>query len=97
MDANGDGTLDLDELSTALDLVGLKIPMYKVRKIQEELHNATDVNQDGKIDMQEFKSVSNNYSRKAIFKPVVKGHFGGGVRCCLVKPPTGKGRDFNLP
>jgi plastin-3 len=58
LDANGDGSLDLDELGTALDLVGLKMPMYKVRKLQED-YASSDANRDGKLDMEEFKSVRN--------------------------------------
>ena len=58
MDADGNGTIEMDEIGHALATCGLKIPQYKVRMLIDDIAKNDDKNQDGKIDMSEFKNVS---------------------------------------
>jgi len=58
LDADGNGTIEMDEIGHALATCGLKIPQYKVRMLIDDIAKNDDKNQDGKIDMSEFKNVS---------------------------------------
>ena len=77
MDADGNGTIEMDEIGHALATCGLKIPQYKVRMLIDDIAKNDDKNQDGKIDMSEFKNVSiciraeqNQYLHKSRTKSV---------------------------
>lgn len=61
LDADGNGTIELDELGHALQTCGIKIPQYKVRMLVEDIARKDDKNKDGKIDMEEFRNVSTGY------------------------------------
>ena len=54
IDADGSGYINLAELGDALEVVGIKLPSYKVRQIITE----HDLSRDQQIDFEEFKVVS---------------------------------------
>jgi plastin-3 len=55
MDADASGFIEASELQDALDLCGIKLPGYEIRDIIKQ--NDTKI-KDGKIDIDEFKTVS---------------------------------------
>lgn len=55
MDTDASGFIEASELQDALDLCGIKLPGYEIRDIIKQ--NDTKI-KDGKIDIDEFKTVS---------------------------------------
>ena len=63
IDDDGSGYIDVKELGSALETVGIKLPGYEVRNIMDK----KDKNKDDKIDIAEFKEVG---ALKFYFDPV---------------------------
>lgn len=57
IDVDGSGYIELDELQTALDIVGVKLAGWECRDLITKIHSSGDVNQDGKLSMDEFKNL----------------------------------------
>lgn len=57
IDADGNGYIDATELKAALEVVGFKIPQYKVRVMVDEM----DANRDGRLSFDEFEAVSQEF------------------------------------
>ncbi|WAR02402.1 PLSL-like protein [Mya arenaria] len=68
LDADGNGTIELEEIGRALELAGLKIPQYKVRKIIDDF----DKNKDGKIDMNEFRTLYSKLKKETDVSHIFK-------------------------
>jgi Ca2+-binding EF-hand superfamily protein len=56
MDTNGNGYLELNELRNALKLVGIDIPGYEARLLEERFKNQ-DKDKNGKLSLDEFEKV----------------------------------------
>ncbi|KAK3608523.1 hypothetical protein CHS0354_010378 [Potamilus streckersoni] len=54
LDTDGSGKIDLTELSTALEIVGFKLPQYEVRQLIAQYDTKCP---DGKIDIDEFNQM----------------------------------------
>ena len=58
IDHDGNGFIELEELNIALETVGMKIPGWQYRELVADINRA-DANRDGKLSMDEFRSVRN--------------------------------------
>lgn len=47
----------MSELKTALDIVGFKIPQWKVRHMIDEMERKRNIEQRGRLDFQEFQNL----------------------------------------
>ena len=54
---NGNGYIELSELREALKTVGVDIPGYQARALEDE-YKKSDRNKDGKLSLDEFEKVS---------------------------------------
>lgn len=64
MDTNGSGFIEASELQDALELVGIKLPGYEIRDLIKQ--NDTKI-KDGKLDIDEFKSLYAKLKREKDF------------------------------
>ncbi len=56
IDINGNGYLELNELRNALKLVGIDIPGYEARLLEEKF-KSSDKDKNGKLTLEEFEQV----------------------------------------
>ena len=71
---NGDGYIDLAELRNALKTVGIDIPGYEARVLEDQFKNSTN-NKDGKMSLSEFEKLYTklkNEREERKFKTAVK-------------------------
>jgi plastin-3 len=78
LDLNGNGTIELNELRSALKVVGIDIPGYEERLLIEQF-KSSDANKDGKLSFEEFeklyskmKSEKDGRSNKQVIKNKVE-------------------------
>ncbi|RWS15833.1 plastin-2-like protein [Dinothrombium tinctorium] len=74
LDTDGNGYLDMSELKAALDLVGFKIPQWKVRQMIDELEKDNKISNKGKLTSQEFQQLCCDLKSKDVavtFKTLV--------------------------
>lgn len=57
IDKNNDGFIELKELKDALDMVGFKLPGYRVREMIDEYTNKQRTNNPGKLSYEEFEAL----------------------------------------
>lgn len=57
MDRDGNGFLDMSELKAALDIVGFKIPQWKVRQMIDEIERKRAMEKRGRLDYDEFQQL----------------------------------------
>ncbi|KAG1652916.1 Plastin-1 [Nymphon striatum] len=57
VDTDGSGFIDLNELKEALDVCGIKLPMYRVRLMIDEHDKNKFSAKDGKLNMEEFEEL----------------------------------------
>lgn len=85
MDSDGNGYLDLSELKAALDVVGLKLPQWKVRQMIEEMEKKRSIDKRGRLDYHEFERLCSDLKAQDVavtFKTMVSKrenleHLGG--------------------
>lgn len=73
-DLNGNGYIQLNELREALKAVGIDIPGYQARALEEEFKKS-DKNHDGKLNLEEFEKLYaklKNEKEERTFKKSVK-------------------------
>lgn len=71
---NGDGYIDLSELRNALKTVGIDIPGYEARVLEDQFKNNTN-NKNGKMSLEEFEKLYTklkNEREERKFKTAVK-------------------------
>ena len=61
VDQNGNAYIDLTELREALKLVGVDIPGYKARTLEEDIKK-NEKNRDGKLSVEDFEKVFIRFS-----------------------------------
>ena len=57
-DINGSNYIELSELRDALKSVGVDIPGYQARDLEQQFKKS-DTNKDGKLSLEEFEKVGN--------------------------------------
>jgi len=57
IDKNGDGTIDVSELKTALDICGFKLPGWRVRQMIDDYNNKRRFIKQGSLTFNEFEKV----------------------------------------
>lgn len=71
---NGNGYIEMNELREALKSVGIDLPAYQVRKLEEDIKKS-DKNLDGKLSLDEFEQLYmklKNEKEERMFKKTVK-------------------------
>lgn len=58
IDKNGDGSIDMSELKSALDTCGFKLPGWKVRQMIDDYRNKRKFESQGRLTFEEFERVS---------------------------------------
>jgi len=66
LDKDGSGFLDLSELKTALDLVGLKIPQWQVRQIIDDMNKNKQIKNNGRLSFNEFQQLCTDLKSKDV-------------------------------
>ena len=77
--------MDLSELKSALDVVGLKLPQWKVRQMIEEMERKRSMDKRGRLDYNEFEQLCSDLKAQDValtFKTMVTKrenleHLGG--------------------
>ena len=60
IDKDGNGYIDIHELKEALDVVGFKVPQWRVRQMVEEYDKDQRGDSAGKLSFDEFQCVCRN-------------------------------------
>jgi plastin-3 len=74
IDRDGNGYLDVSELKAALDIVGFKIPQWKVRQMIDEIERKRSMDKRGRLDYNEFQQMCSDLKSQDValtFKTMV--------------------------
>jgi plastin-3 len=74
IDRDGNGYLDVSELKAALDIVGFKIPQWKVRQMIDEIERKRSMDKRGRLDFNEFQQMCSDLKSQDValtFKTMV--------------------------
>lgn len=74
IDRDGNGYLDVSELKAALDIVGFKIPQWKVRQMIDEIERKRSMDKRGRLDYFEFQQLCSDLKSQDValsFKTMV--------------------------